>query len=80
MTLIYALHDQGVSSCCLNWSAPRRQDRRLRRVVALPNHEVVIMMIAIGFPADGAVVTVSPTREFARVVLDPATDIGSGKS
>jgi len=69
MSLIYALHDAGVGSCPLNWSTIKTQDLRLRSLIGLPDEEVVIMMIAIGYPADDAVVTASPLRAFDRVLL-----------
>ncbi|MBD0863960.1 nitroreductase family protein [Gordonia sp. zg691] len=62
MTLLYALHASGIGACCLNWSATRAQDHGLRREIDLPEHELVIMMIAVGYPADDAHVTVSPLR------------------
>ncbi len=60
MTLLYALHARGIGACCLNWSATKAQDFGLRREINLPDHELVIMMIAVGYPADDARVTVSP--------------------
>lgn len=48
MSLIYALHSLGIGTCCLNWSVTCEQDRALRREVAIPESEVVIMMIAVG--------------------------------
>ncbi|UCZ89411.1 nitroreductase family protein [Gordonia sp. WA4-43] len=62
MTLLYALHARGIGACCLNWSATKSQDRGLRREIDLPEHELVIMMIAVGHPAEDARVTVSPLR------------------
>lgn len=61
MTLMYALHSVGLGTCPLNWSAPYSQDRRLRTAIGLPEHEVVIMMVALGYPSSNALVTNSPT-------------------
>ena len=52
MTLIYALHAQGVASCCLNLSQSFKEERKLRRVCALSKSEVPIMLIAIGYPPE----------------------------
>lgn len=69
MSLIYALHGAGIGSCPLNWSTVKSQDLRLRNLIGLPDEEVVIMMIAIGYPSGDAVVTASPLRNFDRVLL-----------
>lgn len=69
MSLIYGLHGAGVGSCPLNWSTVKSQDLRLRKLIGLPDEEIVIMMIAIGYPSDDAVVTASPLRNFDRVLL-----------
>ncbi|MGB0578235.1 MAG: nitroreductase family protein [Limisphaerales bacterium] len=50
MTLIWALHSLGLVSCSLNWSAEHEQDQQLRDVLPLGEHEVVIMMLAVGHP------------------------------
>ncbi|PTR23464.1 nitroreductase [Rhodococcus sp. OK519] len=73
MTLVYALHDSGVDSCCLNWSTVRSQDRKLRKLLNLPEEEVVMMMIAIGFASERSSVTKSPQRAVNRVYLNPAS-------
>ncbi|WP_408016163.1 nitroreductase family protein [Rhodococcus artemisiae] len=69
MSLIYALQGGGIASCPLNWSTVRRQDRRLRSLIDLPDNEVIIMLVAIGYPVDGAIVTASPLRDIDRVRL-----------
>ncbi|WP_300644670.1 nitroreductase family protein [Nocardioides sp.] len=70
MTLQYSLHAQGVGACCLNWSMNARQDRRLRADVTIPDHETVVMMLAVGYPAPMARATVSPRRSSATVFLN----------
>ena len=48
MTLIWALHNKGLATCCLNWSATHKQDQKLRATIELPDNEVVIMLLAVG--------------------------------
>ena len=48
MTLVYALHAQGLGTCCLNWSVEDEADLRLRSVAPIPDSENVIMLIAVG--------------------------------
>jgi len=48
MTLVWALHSLGLGCCCLNWSVERERDAHVHEVGAIPDTEVVIMMIAVG--------------------------------
>ncbi|MCV7433934.1 nitroreductase family protein [Mycolicibacterium bacteremicum] len=63
MTLVYALHARGIGTCCLNWSTTQAKDRGLRREIGLPPNEVVIMMVAVGYPAEDSRVAVSSIRQ-----------------
>ncbi len=62
MNLVLGLHAQGVSSCCLNWSKTRHQDRDMRALVPIAQSESIIMLIAAGYAAPGAVVPLSTRR------------------
>jgi nitroreductase len=48
MSLLYALTERGVATCCLNWSSTLKNDVALRELGFIPDDEVVIMFIAIG--------------------------------
>jgi nitroreductase len=48
MTLTLALHSLGLGTCCLNWSVEQDRDRQLRRLMKLPESEVVVLLIAVG--------------------------------
>lgn len=48
MTLMLALHSLGLGACCLNWSVFQDKDRELRKLIELPETEVVIVFIAVG--------------------------------
>ncbi len=67
MSLVYAFHALGIGTCCLNWSADSHADRRLRSVAAIPDHESVIMMLAIGRLPD--------TLPVARSARRPADEV-----
>jgi len=69
MNLVHGLLARGVGTCCLNWSVDAPQDAKLRRAIALPPHEVVIMMIALGYPESAARVTHSPKIATERVLM-----------
>ncbi|MCZ4278363.1 nitroreductase family protein [Rhodococcoides yunnanense] len=69
MTLQYSLLANGVGTCCLNWSATPTQDKTLRQAAFLPHDEIVLLMIAIGYPAEGSSVTISPPRPDANIMI-----------
>lgn len=48
MSLVYALHSQGVGTCCLNWSVDPTRDARFRKQNRIPDNEAVVMLVAIG--------------------------------
>lgn len=48
MSLLYALHALGLGACPLAWSMRPEDDRKMRRALGIPDHEVVIMMISVG--------------------------------
>lgn len=56
MTLAWAFHALGLGCCMLNWSVTRETDRALRREAGIPEHESVIMLMAVGhLPEDFSV-------------------------
>jgi nitroreductase len=48
MALCLALHDQGLGSCCLNWSKEASTDKLMHDAASLPGAEQIIMLIAVG--------------------------------
>ena len=48
MSLLYALHAQGLGACPLAWSMRADKDRAMRTALDIPDNEVVIMMISVG--------------------------------
>lgn len=67
MCLLHALTFEGLGSCPLNWSADHDQDRRLRQVVPIPEHETVIMLIAVGHVRRESTVAASPRKSLEDV-------------
>lgn len=65
MSLVWLLHAFGLGSCFLNWSQPNSQTRRLRAIGRIPETEDVIVLIAIGYPAEGHRVARSPERSLS---------------
>lgn len=69
MSLVYALHGNGVASCFLNWSADYFQDAKLRDVLSIPGNEVIVTLVAIGGYPDALRVAVSPRPPVDEVLV-----------
>jgi nitroreductase len=69
MSLVWALHGLGVDSCMLNMSLTNDRIDGLREEFNIPNHELVVMMIAVGYGSEGHRVARSPHREVGQVKL-----------
>jgi nitroreductase len=69
MSLVYGLHAQGLGSCCLNWCAELSAERRLRAITEIPDHEAVIMMIAIGHVPESLLVAQSVRKPLSEVLV-----------
>ncbi|KQP17915.1 hypothetical protein ASF43_08600 [Pseudorhodoferax sp. Leaf267] len=68
MSLILSLQSLGLASCCLNWSVIPAHDVRAHREGGIPENQRIIMYMAVGHAADGALVPRSPRRELQNVV------------
>lgn len=68
MTLVYALHAQGLGTCCLNWSVEPTVDRAFKRAAGLPPHDVVVMFLAVGHLPDHFTVARSARRPLSEVL------------
>lgn len=62
MTLVWALHAVGLSTCMLNWSQTHAATRELRRVACLPTDQNVVALAAIGHATEGYRVARSERR------------------
>lgn len=68
MTLCLALESQGVNSCMLNMSAENKTINQLRTRLQIPDHDAVIMMMAIGYARPGRRAARSPRRSVTDVL------------
>ena len=68
MSLVYALHGQGLGTCCLNWSVEPAADRAFKRAAGLPDDDLVIMLLAVGHLPDQLVVARSARRPLSEVL------------
>jgi len=63
MSFMFALETLGLSSVCINWPALPDKDDEIRRLIHLENDEVVVMLIALGYPDPEGKVPCSAKRE-----------------
>lgn len=57
MNLVWGFHIQDIGSCLLNWCMPEDTSRELRAVADIPESELVISMMAFGYPQRGTYLT-----------------------
>lgn len=69
MTLVYALHAQGLGSCCLNWSVEPAADRAFKQAAGIPAGDLVIMLLAVGHLPEQLVVARSARRPLDEVLV-----------
>jgi nitroreductase len=68
MSVVWALHALRIDSCMLNFSEGNRQGDALRRSLDISDSEVIVMMIAMGYGAEGVRVARSPHRSIDEIL------------
>ncbi len=68
MSFIYGLAAQDIASCCLNWCVRPATDRKVHQLAAIPEHESIIMYLALGYPLDSTKVPRSPRRAHTEIL------------
>lgn len=68
MSLVYALHAQGLGTCCLNWSVEPDRDKDLKQALAIPESLAIGMMIAVGALPDEILVAESRRMSLEQLV------------
>ena len=48
MNLSYALYYKRIASCILNWSVLPSDDKKLRKLAGIPNHETIVLILVLG--------------------------------
>lgn len=69
MTLVWALHAQGLATCMLNWSMNNASTDRLRSLAGLEPWEDVVTYIAVGNYPDEYRVARSPRRSRDEILI-----------
>lgn len=68
MNLCYALHYYGIAHCILHWSVSPEVDISTRRLLKLPENEVIVQVLACGMPPEEFDVAASPRRKLNEVM------------
>lgn len=68
MSLLLALHAEGLGAVSLNWCVLNQADRALHRAADIPPYERILMLIGCGYPESQAVVPISMKRHPNEIV------------
>jgi len=70
MNLLYALHHEKVSSCILNTSHTPEKDITIRKVLNIPESEVIVGMITCGVPTPDFKVAISKRNSLSHFLTE----------
>jgi len=68
MNLLYALHFYKIGACTLNWCSMPEQDKKLRKIIQIPDSEIVILLIACGEVPDEFKVASSHRNDYSKIL------------
>jgi len=68
MNLMYSLHFHKIATCALNWCKTPDEDRQLRKLVPIPENEVVVIFIACGDTPDDFQVAHSRRNQYQDII------------
>lgn len=68
MSFAWALHGLGIASCMLNMSLDNDASDRLRTEFQIPDNELIVMQIAIGYPRESHRYARSPRKSLSETV------------
>lgn len=68
MNLSYSLHYQEIAHSILNWYAMPKDDRRLRKIVGIPDEENIVAFIVCGRVPDEFKIAISPRMKTEDIV------------
>lgn len=70
MTLLNALHFNEIGACSLNWSVSDDKDIKIRKILKLPENEIVLMIISCGYLPDNFSVASSPRKKASEITTE----------
>lgn len=69
MSLLYAIHSLGLGACCLNLSLQQENERAMRRAAAVPENQVLVLMIAVGQLPESLLVAQSSRKPLDEILI-----------
>lgn len=70
MTLLNALHFHKIGACSLNWSVSKERDISIRKVLQIPDNEVVVLVISCGYVPESFAVASSPRKSSKDITFE----------
>lgn len=70
MTLLNALHFNRIGACSLNWSVANEKDLKMRKILSVPENEVILMIIACGYVPETFSVASSPRKTAKEITVE----------
>lgn len=67
MTLLNALHFHKIAACSLNWSVSPDKDKIMRKILNVPENEVVLLVISCGYPPETFRMASSPRKKATEI-------------
>jgi nitroreductase len=69
MTLLNALHFNKIAACSLNWSVAADKDITMRKLLNIPDNEVVLLVISCGYPPEKFRMAASPRKKAPEITV-----------
>jgi nitroreductase len=67
MSLLYALETLGMASSCVNWPSLPRNEKSIREHIAMDADEMVVLLVAVGYPDPSGMIACSGRRSLDSV-------------
>jgi nitroreductase len=67
MTFQYTLESMGLASCTINWPAIPSEHKRMQRIIDLDDDEIIITLIAVGYPDPDGMIPFSKKRDLGQL-------------
>ncbi len=67
MTLLNALHFNKIGACALNWSVSSDKDIKLRKLLDIPENEVILVVISCGYVPNQFSIASSPRKAASEI-------------
>lgn len=70
MTLLNALHFNKIGACSLNWSVSNDKDLKMRKILDIPENEVVLLVISCGYVPERFSIASSPRKTSIEITTE----------